>query len=114
MQMIRSLASFLLSVTVAQAQGLKTWFGSRKYWPYFAARGFVGAASMTLYYEAIARMPLADAVRHCLVHHSIVMPLKHQGHSSDNGSGIRVQIVSVSCWGCSHTEDFQAMTCMQP
>ena len=67
MQMIRSLASFLLSVTVAQAQGLQTWFGSRKYWPYFAARGFTGAASMTLYYEAIARMPLADAVRHCQV-----------------------------------------------
>ena len=77
MQMIRSLASFLLSVTVAQAQGLKTWFGSRKYWPYFAARGFTGAASMTLYYEAIARMPLADAVRHCQAICLTVISLDH-------------------------------------
>ena len=77
MQMIRSLASFLLSVTVAQVQGLDTWFGSRKYWPYFAARGFAGAASMTLYYEAIARMPLADAVRHCQARCLTVTSLYH-------------------------------------
>ena len=61
-QMIRSLASLLLSLVVAQAQGLDRWFGSRKMWPFLAARGFTGAASMTLYYEGIARMPLADAV----------------------------------------------------
>ena len=62
MQLIRSLASLLLSLAVAQAQGVERWFGSPKLWPFLAARGFIGAASMTLYYEGIARMPLADAV----------------------------------------------------
>lgn len=62
LQLIRSLASLLLSLAVAQAHGLERWFGSRKLWPFLAARGFIGAASMTLYYEGITRMPLADAV----------------------------------------------------
>ena len=52
----------LLSLVAAQAQGLERKFGTLKLWPYLSARGFVGAASMTLYYEGIARMPLADAV----------------------------------------------------
>lgn len=60
--MIRSLISLLLSFLLAQAQGLEAGFGTRRLWPFLAARGLTGAASMTLYYEAIARMPLADAV----------------------------------------------------
>ena len=62
LQLIRSLFSLLLSLVVAQAQGVERWFGSPKLWLFLAARGFTGAASMTLYYEGIARMPLADAV----------------------------------------------------
>ena len=62
LQLIRSSASLFLSLVVAQAHGLERWFGSRKLWPFLAARGFIGAASMTLYYEGITRMPLADAV----------------------------------------------------
>ena len=66
MQLIRSLASLLLTLAVAQAQGVSSWFGSRSLWHLLAARGFIGAASMTLYYEGIARMPLADAVGYIL------------------------------------------------
>jgi hypothetical protein len=60
---VRSACCFLLSLPVACAQGLKSWYGPRRLWPFLATRGFVGAASMVLYYEAIDRMPLADAVR---------------------------------------------------
>lgn len=60
--MIRSTFSLMLTMFVVRAEKWTSYFGTRRLWPALAARGFVGAASMTLYYEAIDRMPLADAV----------------------------------------------------
>lgn len=71
MQLIRSLFSLLLSLAVVRTKRLDLCFGTRRLWPLMAARGFVGAASMTLYYEAIDRMPLADAVSKPTLHQSI-------------------------------------------
>ena len=62
-QLIRSGISFTLCAAAAKAQGLPSLMGTRALWPLLCVRGFVGAASMTFYYEAINRMPLADVVR---------------------------------------------------
>lgn len=96
--MIRSLASLLLSLAVAQAQGVSRWFGSRKLWPFLAARGFVGAASMTLYYEGIARMPLADAVE------SLASPRTQSAHL-----GKQWGCQNMPCSGAPHCD--RAETC---
>ena len=61
-QLIRSGLSFALSAAAAAAQKLPNLMGTRALWPLLGVRGFVGAASMTLYYEAINRLPLADVV----------------------------------------------------
>jgi drug/metabolite transporter (DMT)-like permease len=61
--MIRSTFSLMLTMFVVRAEKWTSYLGTRQLWPTLATRGFVGAASMTLYYEAIDRMPLADAVR---------------------------------------------------
>ncbi len=52
----------MLTMSVVKAKTWVSYLGTRRLWPILAMRGFVGAASMTLYYEAIDRMPLADAV----------------------------------------------------
>ena len=66
LQMIRSAASLMLTMSVVRAKKWISYLGTRRLWPVLAMRGFVGAASMTLYYEAIDRMPLADAVGICI------------------------------------------------
>lgn len=60
--MIRSAASLMLTMSFVKAKKWTSYLGTRHLWPVLAMRGFVGAASMTLYYEAIDRMPLADAI----------------------------------------------------
>lgn len=60
--MIRSAVSLMLTVSVVRAEKWTSYLGTKRLWPILAMRGFVGATSMTLYYEAIQRMPLADAV----------------------------------------------------
>ncbi|EIE20443.1 hypothetical protein COCSUDRAFT_6072, partial [Coccomyxa subellipsoidea C-169] len=60
--MIRSAVSLMLTVSVVRAEKWTSYLGTKRLWPILAMRGFVGATSMTLYYEAIQRMPLADAI----------------------------------------------------
>ena len=62
-QLIRSGISYALCAAAAAVQKLPSLMGTRALWPLLGVRGFVGAASMTLYYEAINRLPLADVVR---------------------------------------------------
>lgn len=77
LQMIRSAASLMLTMSVVKAKNWTSYLGTRHLWPVLAMRGFVGAASMTLYYEAIDRMPLADAVS--LEHSILILTASHHG-----------------------------------
>ncbi len=96
-QLIRSLASLLLSLAVAQAQGVERWFGSPKLWPFLAARGFIGAASMTLYYEGIARMPLADAVGLSAPVYFQLADLASWGAARSSSEGAALLLYMIAC-----------------
>ena len=52
---------------LASAQGVPRMFGPVRLWPIYAVRGIPGAASMVFYYQAIAMLPLSDAVRDVVI-----------------------------------------------
>ncbi|KAK9826826.1 hypothetical protein WJX81_004641 [Elliptochloris bilobata] len=60
--LFRSLFSAVLCGVLARAQRIPLLFGPRRLWPAYAVRGFPGAASMVFYYQAIAMLPLSDAM----------------------------------------------------
>ena len=62
-QLFRSLFSAAACSALARAQRVQRPFGPSRLWPAYAVRGFLGAASMVFYYQAIAMLPLSDAVR---------------------------------------------------
>lgn len=62
-QLFRSLFSAVMCGALARAQKVQRLFGPLRLWPAYAVRGFPGAASMVFYYQAIAMLPLSDAVR---------------------------------------------------
>ena len=62
-QLFRSLFSAVMCGALARAQKVPRLFGPLRLWPAYAVRGFPGAASMVFYYQAIAMLPLSDAVR---------------------------------------------------
>ena len=62
-QLFRSLFSAVMCGALARAQRVRRLFGPLRLWPAYAVRGFPGAASMVFYYQAIAMLPLSDAVR---------------------------------------------------
>ena len=62
-QLVRSLFSAVMCGALARAQKVQRLFGPLRLWPAYAVRGFPGAASMVFYYQAIAMLPLSDAVR---------------------------------------------------
>eukprot|EP00884_Botryococcus_braunii_P015980 jgi/Botrbrau1/3065/Bobra.0070s0058.1 len=51
-----------MSVPIAQATGIRPLFAARQHWPHLFKRGLAGALSLTLYYEAVRLLPLADAM----------------------------------------------------
>ena len=62
-QLFRSLFSAAMCGALARAQKVQRLFGPPRLWPAYAVRGLLGAASMVFYYQAIAMLPLSDAVR---------------------------------------------------
>ena len=61
--LFRSLFSAAMCWALARAQRVPHMFGPMRLWPAYAFRGIPGAASMVFYYQAIAMLPLSDAVR---------------------------------------------------
>ena len=47
---------------VGRLQKVKPLYGAAKRYPVLAVRGLTGALAMTLYYEALQRLPLGDMV----------------------------------------------------
>ncbi|KAK9824648.1 hypothetical protein WJX72_012035 [[Myrmecia] bisecta] len=59
---VRSGLSWLISMVLASLNDVKPVYGQRRHYPILAARGLIGATAMTLSYEALKRLPLADAM----------------------------------------------------
>lgn len=61
---IRSLLSMLLTLVTAAVRRtpMRSVYGQLRHWPLLGARGLVGAAAMTLFYESLIRLPLGDAM----------------------------------------------------
>lgn len=62
-QLFRSAFSAAMCGALASVQSVPRVFGPVRLWPIYAVRGIPGAASMVFYYQAIAMLPLSDAVR---------------------------------------------------
>ena len=62
LQIVRSAICWLVTDVVGRMQSVKPLYGAPKRYPILAVRGLTGALAMTLYYEALERLPLGDMV----------------------------------------------------
>ena len=61
-QFIRSVISWAVTDLIGRSQGVTPLYGNKKRYPILAVRGFMGTVAMSLYYEAIERLMLGEAV----------------------------------------------------
>ena len=62
LQIVRSAISWAVTHAVGRAQKVNPLYGHRKRYRILAIRGCAGAVAMSLYYEAIERLMLSEAV----------------------------------------------------
>ena len=60
--LVRSVLSVALTFAAGRARAIAPLYGSPTNWPLLGMRGAIGASAMTVFYESILRLPLADAV----------------------------------------------------
>ena len=82
-QVVRSAICWAVTDLVGRWQKVTPLYGSPSRYPILAVRGLMGAAAMTLYYEALQRLPLGDMVTTLL---TLILARMWAAHAKHNPS----------------------------